>query len=302
MNESMLPGMGWIPDVPSVADYDEAHPEVAPLLKKTKLAAQPHTNGGQRAGRSSGAGAAAAPALAPAVDLRPYFSPIEDQGSLGSCTANAAVALVEYYEKRASGKFLDASRLFVYKTTRNLVGVKGDTGAEIRNAMGALVLFGAPPEKYWPYQVSKFDVEPTPFCYAFGDNFKSIKYHRLDTPGVSGLALLDKIKAYLASNLPSMFGFPVYEELMSPPANARVAYPAPKSKFYGGHAIAAAGYDDNIQINANEKGALLIRNSWGTAWGDHGYGWLPYDYVTRALAEDFWCMTKGEWVDTGIFA
>ena len=142
MNESMMPGMGWIPDVPNVSDYDEAHPQVAPLLKKTRLAAQAHGEGGHRAGRSSGAAAAAAPALAPAVDLRPYFSPIEDQGSLGSCTANAAVALVEYYEKRATGKYLDASRLFVYKTTRNLAGLKGDSGAEIRNAMGALVLFG----------------------------------------------------------------------------------------------------------------------------------------------------------------
>jgi C1A family cysteine protease len=298
----MMPGMGWIPDVPNVSDYDEAHPEVAPLLKKTKLAqAHSHANGGGRAGRSSGAAAATAPALAPAVDLRQYFSPIEDQGQLGSCTANAAVGLVEYYEKRASGRFLDASRLFVYKTTRNLVGATGDTGAEIRNAMGALVLFGAPPEKYWPYHVSKFDVEPTPFCYAFADNFKSIKYLRLDIVGVGGPALLDKIKTYLASNLPSMFGFPVYNEFMDPPANAKVAYPAPHSKFHGGHAIVAAGYDDNLPINANEKGALLIRNSWGTSWGEHGYAWLSYKYVTKGVALDWWTVVNQNWVDTGNF-
>lgn len=302
MNGSIVPGMGWIPDVPNVSDYDDVHPEVAPLLKKTRLAtAQAHANGGQRAGRSSGAAAGAAPALAPTVDLRPYFSPIEDQGELGSCTANAAVGLVEYYEKRASGKFLDASRLFVYKTTRNMVGVTGDTGAEIRNAMGALVLFGAPPEKFWPYHVSKFDAEPTPFCYAFADNFKSIKYLRLDSSGVSGPALLDKIKTYLASNLPSMFGFPVYEEFMNPPANARVAYPERRSKFYGGHAIVAAGYDDSIPINSSEKGALLIRNSWGKSWGDQGYAWLSYKYITKGVAVDWWSVIKHNWVDTGNF-
>lgn len=295
--------MGWIPDVPSVSDYDEDNPNVAPLLTKTRLAAnvQAHGSSGIGAGSSGTAAVAAAPALAPAVDLRPYFSPIEDQGQLGSCTANAAVGLVEYFERRAFGRHLDASRLFVYKTTRNLVGATGDTGAEIRNAMGALVLFGAPPEKVWPYNIAKFDMEPSAFCYAFAENFKAIQYLRLDSPGVTADALLDKIKTYLASNLPSMFGFPVYEEFMNLPANAYVAYPAPKSKLYGGHAIIATGYDDNIQINSKEKGALLIRNSWGTSWGDRGYAWLSYKYVTKGLAVDWWSLIKGDWVDTGNF-
>ncbi len=301
MNGS-LPGMGWIPDIPNVSDYDEDHHEVAPLLSQTRLSRTAHT-GRAKSSASRGAAASAALAVDTKVDLRPYFSPVEDQGSLGSCTAHAAVGLVEYYEKRAFGRHLDASRLFLYKATRNLIGVKGDTGAEIRNAMGALVLFGAPPEKYWPYRVARFDVEPTPFCYAFAANFKGIKYMRLDTPAVSGQALLDKIKTYLASNLPAMFGFPVYEEFMSAPADGRVPYPAPKSRYYGGHAIIAAGYDDSIAVGPgpNDKGALLIRNSWGTSWADHGYAWLSYPYVTQGLALDWWTLISSGWVQTGNF-
>jgi C1A family cysteine protease len=48
--------------------------------------------------------------LPPSVDLRGWGSPVEDQGSLGSCTANPAVALVKYFERKAFGKCIDASR------------------------------------------------------------------------------------------------------------------------------------------------------------------------------------------------
>ena len=76
---------------------------------------------------------------------------MQDQGRIGSCTAHAAVGIVEYFQRRSFGKHAEGSRLFVYKTTRNLMGVIGDTGAWLRTAMGALALCGLPPERYWPY-------------------------------------------------------------------------------------------------------------------------------------------------------
>ena len=136
-----LHGLGWIPDIPSHLDYTEDHPLIAPLLQRTALA--PRVSGMR--GEPIGAITASLP---PSKDLRPSFSPVEDQGHLGSCTANAAIALLEYFEKRAGGKHIDASRLFLYKVERELLGWTGDTGAFLRTAMQALVMFGAPPEKY----------------------------------------------------------------------------------------------------------------------------------------------------------
>lgn len=68
----------------------------------------------------------------------------------------------------------------------------------------------------------------------------------------------------------------------------------------------AVGYDDKIETKnttceVQTTGALLIRNSWDTGWGNKGYGWLPYEYVLRGLAIDWWTLLKNEWVDTGQF-
>jgi len=304
MNTELNHGLGWLPDVPSCKDYTENTPLVASLLEKTAV----KSTGAVSSSSSSAAGATAgaAPALSPTVDLRAFFSPIEDQGHLGSCTANAAVGLVEYFERRAFGHHIDASRLFVYKTERDLLGWTGDTGAYLRTAMEALTLFGAPPERYWPYDPRpaatnpRYDVEPTAFCYAFAQNYQAINYVRLDPPTITPTQVLNNIRSYLAAGFPSMFGFPVYDEFERPNSLGQIAYPSASSHLYGGHAIVAVGYDDNMMIGA-DKGALLVRNSWGTTWGLSGYGWLSNKYVTQGLAVDWWTLIQEKWVDTGKF-
>ncbi|MBI1815198.1 MAG: cysteine protease [Deltaproteobacteria bacterium] len=292
-------GLGWLPDVPKPTDYSQEHAEIGSLLGRTTLAA---SVGASTAAKGAGTAKAAAPPAQ--VDLRAWFSPIEDQGHLGSCTANAAVGLLEYFERRASGSYIDASRLFVYKAERNLLGVTGDTGAYLRTAMEALVLFGAPPERYWPYDGNpaasnpRYDVEPPAFCYAFGANYQAVKYFRLDPNATPAAQVLANIKAFIAGGFPCMFGFPVYAEYDHPLPGGLVAFPT--VGYRGGHANVVAGYDDNLMIG-KDKGALLIRNSWGPTWANSGYGWMSYRYVTEGLATDWWSMISAKWVDTGQF-
>jgi C1A family cysteine protease len=134
---NQIVGTGWLPPKPDLRDYTEHKKEIKEFNKKLGI-----TTGKMK--------------LPASVDLRKWCSPVENQGNLGSCTAHAAVGIVEYYEKKAFDKHLNASRLFLYKTTRNLMQVTGDVGGWLRCTMGALVLCGVPAEKYWPYNIDSF--------------------------------------------------------------------------------------------------------------------------------------------------
>ncbi len=281
-------GMGWLRDLPDFRDYTEENEAIQSQLAKIGVAKPEQVS------------------LPATIDLRAHCSPIENQGTLGSCTANAVVGLVEYFERRAHGTFIDGSRLFLYKATRDLLHWTGDTGAYLRSTMGALALFGVPPEEYWPYQIAAFDNEPTAFCYSFAQNYQAISYYRLDPPGTSPTTLLTRIKSNLAAGLPSVYGFTVYSSIAQAGTTGRIPYPGPGEKVLGGHAMLVIGYDDKLKIanstaGTSTTGALIVRNSWGTGWGDHGYGALPYDYVKYRQAVDFWSLIKQEWTDTGAF-
>lgn len=266
---------GWIPDVPDARDYTPDTPAVKSLLVKKPSS------------------------LPSKTDLREWCSPVFNQGDIGSCTANAAAGMVEYYRKRALGKEGAVSRLFIYKATRDLMQTKGDSGGYIRTTMGSLALFGCPPEKYWDYE-ENIDKAPPAFCYSYALNYQAITYFRLDEkavgiPSKEKDATLLEVKSTLASFMPAMFGFTVYESIRGA-QGGRIPYPARGESVLGGHAVLAVGYDDSMKIGSC-TGAFIIRNSWGDEWGENGYGYLPYEYLLSGIAQDWWALAKAEWMD-----
>lgn len=288
-------GTGWLPPMPDLRDYTTATPEIAEMAKKLKL---------KQSAKSLKS------AVPDKVDLTEWCSPVENQGSIGACTAHAASGVIEYFQRRAYEEHLEASRLFIYKTTRNLMGVTGDTGGWLRNTMGALVLCGVPLEKYWEYTDvdPDFDEEPSSFVYAVADNFETLKYFCHDPLGsnVEKKAVLESVKSYIAAGVPSMFGFFGFPSFSETGEDGSIPFPCQNEQAEWGHAIVAVGYDDKKEIRnprcgRKTKGALLIRNSWGKEWGEKGYGWLPYEYVLQGLAQDFWSILSMEWVDTKQF-
>ena len=295
MVETYKKGLGYLKSLNSHRDYSPQHKEVAKLYSKMPRL---ETSLSKVKGTKTNS-----------VDLRSKFSPIRDQGAIGSCTAFAASGLVEYFEIQTNNAYTPISTRFTYKTTRNLLKFTGDTGAYLRTVMGSIALFGSPPEEYWEYngapaeQNPDFDIEPTAFCYAFAQNYQSIKYVRLDQPNVTPTQLVNVLKEYVTNGLPSMFGFTCYSSLWQSNNNGGlIPYPTSTENIVGGHAILIAGYDNDKKIvntldNSETVGAFLIRNSWGTSWGESGYGWIPYAYFTDRLADDCWTIISQEWID-----
>lgn len=251
---------GWIPDRPDARDMVPHHLPAKGTRKKP----------------------------AASCDLRKQgiLPPVEDQGEIGSCTAHAVIGVLETALKK-NGQRVDLSRRFLYKVTRNFLGWQGDQGAFLRTTMKAAIMIGAPPESHWPYDVKRYDDEPSSFVYSVAQNFRALKYLNvgLEKHDEKRLSL---IKTSIEAGLPVAFGFTVYDTIDD--ETGVVSMPSRTSKSEGGHAVFAVGYDD-------KRGQLLFQNSWGKQWGDGGYGWLPYEYVTSGLAEDFWTVVDMSWID-----
>jgi len=299
--------MGWRKDYPDIRDFTPLTDVVPEDSKKRGVKKSVNEMLNKVGLLTKSKSTLASKKLPIKKDLRAWCSPIENQGEIGSCTAHAVIGLLEYYELKAFGNHIDASRMFLYKATRNLLHWKEDDGAYLRSAIGALALFGAPPEEYWPYDEDKFNHEPSAFCYSFAQNYKAISYYRLDKLNVDRQDLLQNIKKHLSAELPLVFGFTVYKSMDDAVETGSIPFPSLKDKVEGGHAVMAVGYDDTKMIKGKAKdskqtkGAILIRNSWGEWGGLGGYLWLPYEFVLCGLADDWWTLLKSEWIDTGEF-
>lgn len=219
------------------------------------------------------------------VDVRALCPPVYDQGKLGSCTANAIAAAIAFEQcKLDIPERFTPSRLFIYYNERALQGtVTADTGAPLREGMKAVNHAGVCPEDQpedtanWPYDPAQFASKPPDNCYLAARHVRALRYHRIRH-------VAEELKGCLAEGYPFVFGITAYESFEGPQVKQTgvMALPEKGERVIGGHALMAVGYDDARQ-------ALIVRNSWGPGWGDHGYCYLPYDYLfARGLARDFW--------------
>jgi C1A family cysteine protease len=211
------------------------------------------------------------------VDLRPYCTPIENQGNLGSCTGQSIAGAIELLNKRAN-RTLDASRLFIYYYERLILGtINYDSGAYIRDGIKASYTYGAPLENLWPYNIGKFKVVPSKEARADALKRKVTSYQRIENH--------DGCLDALNNGYPVVIGFNVYSSFDTVNVAKTGIMPYPKigrERLLGGHAVLLVGYNKNKQV-------YIARNSWGAGWGDRGYFYMPFQVIQNTnMSSDFW--------------
>ena len=236
-------------------------------------------------------------AIPPKVDLRNLCSPVRDQGHIGSCTGFAiGTGLREFLERKAGTPTppVEVSPLFLYYEERKLEHtINQDAGARIRDGLKVLAKMGVSPEQDDPYPADAATLAPdspqllaeiakSPSAQAVDDaKHLTIKeYHRVTT--------LQGLKQALAAGNACVIGILVYEsfESLAAQRTGHVPMPQPGEQVLGGHALFCCGYHDDPQYAGG--GYLIVKNSWGTGFGDQGYVYLPYDYVHPKLMSDIW--------------
>jgi hypothetical protein len=213
------------------------------------------------------------------VDLRNFCSPIENQGSLGSCTGQAIAGAIELLNKR-NGKYSDISRLFIYYFERLLLGtVSYDSGAYIRDGIKSVSRYGASLERLWPYIVSKFKQRPLTEAINDALNRKVTRYERV----VNHDGCIDALN----NGYPIIIGFDVYPSFYRINRTGIMTYPNKRQeRLLGGHAVLIVGYDAVMQH-------YIVRNSWGTGWGDKGYFYMPFSVIQdTSMSNDFWIIKE----------
>lgn len=229
----------------------------------------------------------AAGQIDPKSDFSADAPPVYDQGNIGSCVAHGNGAGFEIIWKRANKSYVPVSRLGLYYECRDKDGtVDQDAGSYIRTGVWCLTNVGVGCDACWPYDTSKFMQKPPASYYKDAKNYQIASAAKLDnTDGRS-------IRIALTAKFPVVFGAYVYAAIEDLTA-ADPFLPLAKGRPIGGHCMVIVGHDDNLTHKyADGKtltGFYLVRNSWGTSYGNKGYIWIPYAYMHNGkICDDFW--------------
>lgn len=205
-------------------------------------------------------------------------SPVADQAELGSCGSFAAVYNLVAAAVENDKEPVNLSQLFLYYAYRQKYGdVNSDDGVMLRDLLKVLTSVGVCTEESWPYVLVNWNGKPPPEAYSEAAQHRITSYHAIYSA--------DDMIQCLAAGYGFIGGIGCYEgfDSLYTEKTGVVTMPKQPEKLLGWHALYfGGGYDLH-------KGMVKFQNSYGPEWGDSGFGWIPFEYLTNPrLAADFW--------------
>lgn len=212
----------------------------------------------------------------------PEFTPISNQGTIGSCVANATCDALEILlGLEDPNSVVQLSRLHLYWNARSYTHDTGrDDGSYIRNCVDSLQRLGVCPESIWPYDTQMVFAQPPIRAYQLSLDNKINAYYYI------GTNRSNSIEDALRANHPVIFASDVTQEYTQYYNRNDIVWNTPKT-WVGAHAQIIVGIR-----TVNGQREFKIRNSWGNNFGENGHTWYSEEYIESARCNDFWVITR----------
>ena len=223
-------------------------------------------------------------AAAAGIDLRAAWWAVGDQGNTGSCVGwGTADAVLRWHFVKA-GRLAKTERLSVRYvwmasketdpyTTRPTSFIESD-GTWLTAALNIAQKFGVVTNKLLPFKlggVSQMYTGTANAFYATASQLRIASYFNLGRD-------LAAWRNWLATKGPILTRLDVDKNFMGATATKGNLDKYDPTSIQGGHCVALVGY-----IN----GRFIVRNSWGTGWGDKGFAYAVDAYAQPAFTEAF---------------
>ena len=224
---------------------------------------------------------AAAPALPPSKDLRAKWWAVGDQGSTGSCVGWATADSVLRWHFVKAGRIKGGERLsprFVWmasKETDQFISRPTTfietEGTSLKSALDIARKFGAVRDTLLPFESGALYPGDWKTFYAYATQLKVAAYFNLGTN-------LSNWRTWLATKGPILTRLDVDDTWQDATATKGNLDDYKADSAQGGHAVALVGY---------KAGRFIVRNSWGTGWGDKGFAYPTLAYAQEAFTEAY---------------
>ena len=267
----------WIADkardsATAVTYYERVVPELDPAKQSELIASINNRLADLKRSKAHGFVAGATKTLEEEVDYSHSVKTIRNSGQEGSVVGQALATALELQILRATQEECYIGARHIYYMPRDATGtLDSDSGAYVKDAFDALATQGAVEEKFWPYVPGEYRALP-PVAVNTARRFRIRETQKLEN--------LDELRLAFSNNRPVVAEITVYQSFASPETTRTgvVTMPAPTDQVLGNHFLVIVGYN-------NKDKELKFVNSWGTEWGNDGFGYFPYHYIQKYMRE-----------------